>query len=73
MEQDGEGNLRGVYGQGSAATLYQKKAAKKWEKGGDKSYNIQALWQRNRDLSLISNANSQPGLGKASGTGDDID
>ena len=64
MGQDGEGYLRGVYGQGSRATLYQKKkAVKEWEKEGHKSDNIQALWQRNRDLGLISKPNNQPGPG----------
>lgn len=55
---------------------------KEWEKEGHKSYSIQALWQRNHDLGLISNknkkakkneSNSQPGLGEASGSRDDGD
>ena len=58
--KEGEGNLRGVYGQGSVATFYRKiKAERKWEEEGYKSYNIQALWQRNCDLGLISNTNAQ--------------
>ena len=72
--KEGEENLRGVYGQGSVATLYRKKKAmKKWEEEGHKSYNIQALWQRNRDLGLISDTSSQHGPGESSGLGDDID
>ena len=46
---------------------------KKWEKEGHKSYNIQALWQRNRDLGLISGTSSQHGPGESSGLEDDID
>lgn len=58
--KQGEENLRGVYGQGSVATFYRKKkAAIKWEEEGRKSYNIQALWQRNRDWGLIFNATIQ--------------
>ena len=69
--KDGEGNLRGVYGQGSVATFYRKKrAAKKWEEEGHKSYNIQALWQRSRDLGLISNTNAQPEPSEALDPGD---
>lgn len=67
MEQDREGTLRGVNGQGSVANFNQKrKAAKKWEEEGHKSYNIQALWQRSRDLGLISSANGKTGFGEAS-------
>ena len=66
--------MRGVYGQGSVATLYRKKKAmKKWEDEGHKSYNIQALWQRNRDLGLISDTSSQQGPGRSSDLGDDVD
>ena len=73
-KKEGKGNLRGVYGQGLVATLYRKKKAmKKWEEEGYKSYNIQALWQRNRDLSLIFDTSSQHGPGKSSGPRDDID
>ena len=62
-----------MYGQGSVATLYRKKKAmKKREEEGHKSYNIEALWQRNRDLGLFSHGNIH-GLGEASGPGDDID
>ena len=70
----GEKSLRGVYGQGSVATLYRKKKAmKKWEDEGHKSYNIQALWQRNCDLGLISDTSSQQGPGRSSDLGDDVD
>ena len=63
-----------MYEQGLIATLYgKKKAMKKWEEEGHKSYNIRALWQRNRDLGLISDSSSQYGPGKSSGLGDDID
>ena len=69
--KEGEGNLRGVYGQGSVATFYwKKKAMKKWEEEGHKSYNIQALWQHNRDLGLISDTSSQHGPGESSDLGD---
>ena len=44
-----------------------------WEEEGHKSYNIQALWQCNRDLGLISDTSSQHGPGESSGPGDDID
>ena len=65
--KEGEENLRGVYGQGSVATFYRKKkAASKWEEEGRKSYNIQALWQRNRDRGLISNTNTQSEPSEAS-------
>lgn len=46
------------------ATLKRKKkAAKELRKKFSKSYNIGALWQRNRDLGLFSEANSQPEQG----------
>ena len=70
----GEESLRGVYGQGSVATFYRKKKAmKKWEDEGHKLYNIQALWQRNRDLGLIFDTNSQQGPCRSSDLGDDVD
>ena len=50
-----EENLCGVYSQGLVATFYyKKKAISKWEKEGRKLYNIQAFWQHNCDLGLIS-------------------
>ena len=53
--KDREVNLRGVYGQGSITTLYwKKKTMINWDEEGHESYNIQALWQRNRGLGLIS-------------------
>ena len=50
--------------------IAKKKAAKKWEEEGHKSYNIQALWQRNRDLGIISNIQAQPGPSEALDPGD---
>lgn len=46
---------------------------KKWGEEGYKFYNIQVLWKRNRDLGLISDTNSQYGLGESSDLRDDID
>ena len=46
---------------------------KKWKEKGHKSYNIQAFWQCNHDLGLISDTSSQYWPGKSSGLGDDID
>lgn len=66
--------MRGVYEQSLVATLYwKKKAMKKWEEEGHKLYNIQAFWQYNRDLGLISDTSSHYGPGKSSGLGNEID
>ena len=55
-----EDNLWGFYGKGSLATLKRKKkAAKELEKEASKSYNISALWQRNCNLGLFSQASTQ--------------
>ena len=63
-----------AYGQGLVTTLYRKKKAiKKWEDEGHKLYSIQALWQRNYDLGLISDISSQQGPGRSSNLGDDVD
>ena len=54
-----------MYEQGSIATFYhKKKAASKWEEEGRKLYNIQALWQCNRDRGFIS-TNTQSELSEA--------
>lgn len=56
--KEGENNLKGSYGKGSRSTnKRQKKATKELEKEVSKTHNIMALWQRNRDLGLISKAN----------------
>ena len=69
-DKKGEDNLRGFYEKGSLATLKRKKkAAKELEKDASKSYNIGALWQRNRDLGRFSQANSQPEQGRDSQSG----
>lgn len=41
-----------------------KKSAQELGKGGSKSYDIKGLWQRGRDLSVLSAANSQGELGQ---------
>ena len=46
---------------------------KKWEDERHKSYNIQAFWQRNPDLGLISDTSSQQGPSKSSDLGDDVE
>lgn len=57
--KEGENKLRGIYGGGSVSSARrQKLAAKKLEKEASKTYNIKALWQRNRDLGLNSKANT---------------
>lgn len=55
------------YDKGSqAVTKRKKKVAKKLEKKASKTYNIMIFWQRNQDLGLISEANSQIKLVKDS-------
>ena len=59
-DKRGEDNLRGFYGNNSRATLKRKRnVAKALEKEASKCYNIGALWQRNCDLGLISQASTQ--------------
>ena len=61
--QEGEDRLRGSYGKGSVSTLRRrKKSAQQLEKEASKTYSIAALWQRNRDLALVSNAGAPEGL-----------
>ena len=56
----GEENLRSGYGKGSRSTqMKHNKSARDLEKEASKTYNIRALWQRNRDIGTISQANSQ--------------
>lgn len=55
--KEGENSLRSGYGKESRSTKKrQRKAAKELEK------EAMVLWQRNRDLGLISKANIHPGL-----------
>ena len=59
----GKRNLRGEYGKGSKSTqMRHNKSARDLEKEASKIYNIEALWQRSRDLGMISKANNQVGL-----------
>ncbi len=64
--KEGEDKLRGSYGKGSRSTQMRKqRSARKLEKEASKTYNIQALWQRSRDLGMISAVKSQDGLDQA--------
>ena len=45
--------------------MRHNKSARDLEKEVSRIYDIQALWHRNRDLGMISNANSQVGLEKS--------
>ena len=68
--QEGEDRLRGSYGKGSVSTLRRrKKSAQELEKEASKTYNIAALWQRNRDLALVSNASAPEGLAESLDSG----
>ena len=61
--KEGEQNLRGGYGKGSKRTqMRHNKSVRDLEKEASKTYNIEALWQRSRDLGMISKANNQVGL-----------
>lgn len=61
--KEGEQNLHGGYGKGSKRTqMRHNKSARDLEKEASKTYNIQALWQRSRDLGMVSGVNSQVGL-----------
>lgn len=63
-------NREGGYGKGSRArTERKKKFANELKKEVSKIYNIMALWQRNRDLGIISEANTQSWLAKDSESG----
>lgn len=57
----GAGNyLRGGYGNGSKATSKRRrKAAKGLEEDGLQSYQIEALWERNRELGMLSQNSTQ--------------
>lgn len=62
-KKDGENNLRGGYRKGSKSTqMRHNKSARDLEKEASKTYNIQALWQRSRDLGITSRVNSPVGL-----------
>ncbi len=64
--KEGERSLRGGYGSGSRSTRKrERKSARELEKEGSKSYNIKALWQRSRELGILSAANSHDGLGQS--------
>lgn len=64
--KEGEDRLRGSYGKGSRSTQMRKqRSAWELEKEASKTYNIQALWQRSRDLGMISAVKSQDGLNEA--------
>ncbi len=63
----GENNLRGGYGKGLRSSLKrQKKSAKELEVEALKTYNIEAIWQRHRDLSINSEAISPVRLAETS-------
>ena len=65
--KEGEDRLRGVYGIGSRSlSKRQRKSARELEEQASKTYDISALWQRNRGLGMISFANSQIKLGQLS-------
>lgn len=52
--------MRGDNRKGSRSTnKRQRKATKELEKEASKTYNIRALWKRNHDLGLISEASSK--------------
>lgn len=62
--KEGERSLRGGYGSGSKSSRKrERKSARELEKEGSKSYNIEALWQRSRELGILSAVNSHDGLG----------
>lgn len=68
--REGGGKLRGGYGKGSRArTEREKKFANELKKEVSKIYNIMALWQRNRDLGIISEAKTQSWVAKDSESG----
>lgn len=58
--KEGEQKMRGSYGKGSTSSLRRQKiSAQDLAKEASKSYNIGALWQRNRDLGMVSSAGTQ--------------
>lgn len=58
--REGEQNRRGAYGKGSVSSLRRQRiAAEELAKEASKSYNIEALWQRSRDLGMVSSASTQ--------------
>ena len=60
-----ESKLCGVYKIGSKlSSKKQQKSSRELEEQAIKTYDIRALWQQNRDLDMISPANSQVGLGQ---------
>lgn len=65
--RDGESSLRGGYGKGlKSSSQRQRKSARDFEREASQTYNIEALWQRGRNLGLISAANSQVRPGEPS-------
>ena len=65
--RDGESSLRGGYGKESkSSSQRQQESARDLEKEASQTYNIEALWQRVRNLGLISAANSQVRPGEPS-------
>ena len=61
--KEGEQNLRGGYGKGLKRTpMRHNKSARDLKTEASKTYNIQALWQRSRDLGMISKINTPVGL-----------
>ena len=64
--KEGERSLCGGYGSGSRSTRKrERKSARELEKEALKSYNIKVLWQRNRELGILSVANSHDRLGQS--------
>ena len=62
-KKEGEQNLCGGYRKGSKRTqMRHNKSAQDLDTEASKTYNIQALWQRSRDLGMISKVNSPVGL-----------
>ena len=58
--RDGESSLRGGYGKESkSSSQRQQESARDLEKEASQTYNIEALWQRVRNVGLISAANGQ--------------
>lgn len=45
--------------------MRKQRSARELEKAASKTYNIQALWQRSRELGMISAVNIQDGLDQA--------
>ena len=65
--KEGERSLCGGYGIGSRSSRKrQSKSARELEQEGSKSYDIRALWQRSREVGILSAANSHDRLGQLS-------